>query len=542
MQATAQPASGAISQENSARPKIPLIVALLMGLPAFFPLAWTALRAWRNGLVPTAFVQYDLPCYVANGRQSFVDGVHLNYGNPYASYGTPAIYFQPHIFLLGLLQRLGLSPDWALIAFHLAAVAFAAIVAAKLYEEWVGWNTPAQKLGLICFFWGGGVLSLAGVVFGIVNHVPMPRSFLLFDAGDGWWMLNFGRNLVYPTEAYYHALFLLTILFLVRKKFVAALAAAAVLSASHPFTGLSLGLILILYAALELKLKSGAASKPLLLGSCAITTLHLVYYMVFLNRFADHRALEAQWRLDWPYDFWTYGPALYLVALFAFVPLTRWKNLAPALRQPRTRLCLVWFAVIVGLTHHDLLIQSRQPIHFAHGNDWMALFLLGAPAIVAALDKLLAIRPRAAMAVSVCAFLALFVSDNLLWFASFSNPITQWQAFALTHDEKNVLDWLSQHQNAPAYVVSSDQRINYLTSTYTNLRAWRGHDLNTPQVSLRQSEVTAAFSAQEPIPTRNPVYYIPERAKNWTPPAGSSLMYSNNSYDVWLSQSDPAPK
>src|SRR5580704_803828 len=111
MQATAQPVtgasaqSGALAREPGGAPRIPLIVALLMGLPAFFPLVWTALRAWRNGLVPTAFVQYDLPCYVANGRQSFVDGVHLNYGNPYASYGTPAIYFQPHIFLLGLLQR-----------------------------------------------------------------------------------------------------------------------------------------------------------------------------------------------------------------------------------------------------------------------------------------------------------------------------------------------------------------------------------------------------------------------------------------------------
>jgi hypothetical protein len=542
MQATAQPISGAISPGPSASPKIPLIVALLMGLPAFVPLAWTALRAWRSGLVPTAFVQYDLPYYVANGRQSFAWGFHFTYGNPYASYGTPAIYFQPDLFLLGLLQRVGLSPDLALIAFHLAAVAFAAIVAAKLYEEWVGWNTPAQKLGFVCFFWGGGVLSLAGVIFGLVNHVKMPRSFLLFDAGDGWWMLNFGRNLVYPTEAYYHALFLLAILFLVRKKFMAAMAAAAVLSASHPFTGLSIGLILILYAALELKLKSGAASKWLLVGSCAITALHLAYYVVFLNRFADHRALEAQWRLDWPYDFWTYAPALYLVALFAFVPLTRWKNLAPALGQPRTRLCLVWFAVICGLTHHDLLIQSRQPIHFAHGNDWMALFLLGAPAIVAALDKLLAIRPRPAMAVAVCAFLALFLSDNLLWFASFSDPLTQWQAFALTHDEKNVLDWLSRRPDVPAYVASTDQRINYLTSTYTNLRAWRGHNLNTPEVALRQSELIAAFSAGKPIPTENPVYYIPERSQNWTPPPGASLMYSNNSYNVWLSQSGRVPK
>jgi hypothetical protein len=542
MQATAQPISGAISQGPSASPKIPLIVALLMGLPAFVPLAWTALRAWRSGLVPTAFVQYDLPYYVANGRQSFAWGFHFTYGNPYASYGTPSIYFQPDLFLLGLLQRVGLSPDLALIAFHLAAVAFAAIVAAKLYEEWVGWNTPAQKLGFVCFFWGGGVLSLAGVIFGLVNHVKMPRSFLLFDAGDGWWMLNFGRNLVYPTEAYYHALFLLAILFLVRKKFTAAMAAAAVLSASHPFTGLSIGLILILYAGLELKLKSGAASKWLLVGSSAITALHLAYYVVFLNRFADHRALEAQWRLDWPYDFWTYAPALYLVALFAFVPLTRWKNLAPALGQPRTRLCLVWFAVICGLTHHDLLIQSRQPIHFAHGNDWMALFLLGAPAIVAALDKLLAIRPRPAMALAVCAFLALFLSDNLLWFASFSDPLTQWQAFALTHDEKNVLDWLSRRPDVPAYVASTDQRINYLTSTYTNLRAWRGHNLNTPEVALRQSELIAAFSAGKPIPTENPVYYIPERSQNWTPPPGASLMYSNNSYNVWLSQSGRAPK
>jgi hypothetical protein len=537
MQATAQPVSDVTFQKKGASAKIPLIVALLMGLPAFFPLVWTALRAWRHGLVPTAFVQYDMPCYVANGRQSFADGFHLNYGNPYASYGTPAIYFQPHIFLLGLLQRIGLSPDLALIAFHVAAVAFAAIIAARLYEEWVGWNTPAQKLGFVCFFWGGGVLSLAGVVFGLVNHVKLPRAFLLFDAGDGWWMLNFGRNLVYPTEAYYHALFLLAILLLVRGKFVAAMVTAAVLSASHPFAGLSLGLILILYAALELKLKSGAASRSLLVGSCAITMLHLAYYLVFLNHFADHRALEAQWRLDWPYDFWTYAPALYLVALFAFVPLTRWKNLLPALGHPRTRLCLVWFAVIFGLTHHDLIIQSRQPIHFAHGYDWMALFLLGAPAIVAALDKLLAIRPRPAMALAVCGFLALFLSDNFLWFASFSDPTTQWQAFALTRDEKNVLDWLSRHQSLPAYVASDDQRIDYLTSAYTNLRAWRGNDLNTPRVSLRQAELKAAFSAGKLIPTPNPVYYIPERSQNWTPPAGAARMYSNNSYDVWLFQS-----
>lgn len=542
MQATAPSASAASVDSGASQPKpgpaarIPLLVALLMGLPAFFPLIWTALRAWRQGLVPTAFIQYDLPYYLANGRQSFVNGIHLNYGNPYAGYGTPAIYFQPHIFLLGLLQRIGLTPDLALLAFHLAAVAFASIMAARLYEEWVGWNTPARKLGFVCFFWGGGVLGLAGMVFGLMEHVKMPRSFLLFDAGDGWWMLNFGRNLVYPHEAYYHALFLLAILFLVRKKFLGALVAAAVLSASHPYAGLGLALVLLLYAATELLLKSGAVSWPLLGGSCAITALHLAYYIGFLNRFADHRALEAQWKLDWSYDFWTFAPALYLVALFAFGPLTRWKNLTGALGDPRSRLCLVWFAVIFGLTHHDLVVQSRQPIHFAHGYDWTALFLLGAPALVAALEKCLAVRPRPVMALAVCGFLGLFLSDNLLWFASFTDPTTQWQAFALTRDEKNILDWLARHEAEPVYVASSDQRINYLTSTYTNLRAWRGHNLNTPEVALRQAELHTAFSAGKPIPTTNPVYYIPERGQNWAPPAGASRVYSNHSYDIWLFQ------
>jgi hypothetical protein len=522
--------------ETSAAAKVPLVVPLVAGLPAFFPLVWTALRAWRSGLVPTAFFQYDLPCYVANGRQHFAQGLQTTYGNPYASYGSPAIYFEPHIFLLGVLQWMGLSPDVAQVAFHLAAVAFATIVAAKLYEEWVGWDTLGQKLGLIIFFWGGGVLSLAGAAFGFFSHEKLLRAFLFFDAGDGWWMFNFGRNLVYPTEAYYHGLFLASILLLIRKRFVAALIASAVLSASHPFSGLSLALILVLYSALELKLRSGAASWTLLFGSCAITIVHLAYYTIFLNRFADHRAVEAQWKLDWPYLFWTFTPALYLVAIFAFGRLTRWKNLVAMLAKPRNRLCLVWFAVICGLTHHDLIIQPRQPIHFAHGYDWIALFLLGAPAIVSALDKLLAIRPRLAMVLALSAFLGVFLSDNLLWFATFADASLQWQAIALTHDQKGALDWLAGHASGAAYVASSDQRINYLTPTYTNVRAWRGHNFNTPDVALRESQLRAAFSAGQPIPTPNPVYYIPLRNQNWEPPAGASRVYSNESYDVWLFQ------
>ena len=536
MQATAplRTADSQITRHGSAGRRMPLFVPLLLSIPAFFPLVWEALRAWSKGQVPTAFVQYDLPYYLANARQYFAEGFHLTYGNPYAPYGTPAIYFQPHLFLLGVLQWLGLGPSLALIVFQIAAVSFASIVAAKLYEEWIGWRTLAQKLGFVCFFWGGGVLSLAGALFGVFLHVGFTKAILQLDPGDGWWMLNFGRNLVYATEAYYHGLFLLAILMLIRRRFAWTLAAAVLLSASHPFTGLSLVLILVTYSSLEVVLNSGAASWRLLTGSCALAALHVGYYLVFLNRFADHRTLQLQWQLDWPYTFWTFVPALYLVGILAFGRLTRWESLAPMLRQSRTRLCLVWFAIVFGLSQHDLIIAPRQPLHFAQGYDWIALFFLAAPALLKILERLQGIRWPSVRILAFGCFLALFLSDNLLWFISFVDPQVQRYAIVLTRDEADLLDWLRIHASAPAYVASTDRWINYLPPTYTSVRGWAGHDYNTPHVAERRAEVAAAFSSGKLIPSSNPMYYIPSRSQHWSAPAGSRLVYSNSSFEVWL--------
>ncbi len=523
------------SQSAGPRRSIPLILPLALSLPAWIPLIAALIQARRLGQVPTAFIDYDLPYYLANARQHFEQGFHLFYSNPYAEYGSPRIYFQPHLFLLALLQQIGLSPDAALLLFGIGAVAFAAIVSAKLYQEWTGWRTTAQKMGYVCFFWGGGVLALSGIAFGVFGHISISDALLLFDPSKGWWMLNLGRNLVLPTEAYYHGLFLLSVLFLIRRRFGWCLAAAALLSISHPFTGLSLAFILVAYSALELRLKSGAASARFLAGACAITLLHISYYGWFLRRFADHRAMQAQWELDWPYKFWTFVPALYLVGILAFGRLTRWKNLAPVLMQPRMRLCLIWFSVIFALTQHDLVIAPRQPIHFAHGYDWIALFLLATPALVSLLEKLLAIRIPVMRAFAVAAFLLLFLSDNLLWLASFANPSAQNNAIPITHDDRDVLAWLNGHASPPGYVVSSSDRINYLAPTFTHVRSWSGHRANTPHAVAKFAQTAAVFSAGTAIPTPNPVYYISNRDLHWTPPAGSRRMYANPTYEVWFS-------
>ena len=519
---------------------LPAWVPLLLSLPAWIPLAWAAAKAWRNGLVPTAFVHYDYPYYLANGRQHFADGFHLAYSNPYASFDSPYIYFQPHLFVLGFLQWLGLSPDVTMLLFNVAAVVFASLAAGMLYQEWVGWRTTAQKIGFVCFFWGGGLLAVGGALAGLATHSIFTRSLVMFDAANGWWMLNFGRNLVNPLEAYYHGLFLLAILLLIRRRFAWTLAVAAVLSASHPFTGLGLALVLAAYAALELVLKSAAASWKLLVGSCVVVLLHVGYYLVFLNRFADHRAMELQWNFETLYRVWTFVPALYLVGILAFGRLTRWKNLKPFLADPRMRLGLVWFAVIFGLTQNDLVMPPKQPIHFAHGYDWMALFFLATPVLLPMIEKMLAIRRIPLRTLTLACFLAVFLSDNLLWFASFVDPEVQWNAITLTSEEKGVLDWLDGHAVSRSYVASSDQWINYLTATYTDARGWSGHNVNTPHIEERRREVGEAFAAGKLIPTANPVYYIPARDLHWTPPAGSRPVFANRSYEVWLYAPGPS--
>ena len=512
---------------------MPRYLPLLLGLPALLPLVFACCGAWSHGLLPTGFITYDMAYYMANARAHFVHGFHLTYGNPYAPYGTPAIYFQPHVLLLALLERTGLDPGVAYNLFGLGAIAFAATAAARLYERLVGWQTPAQKLGLVCLFWGGGVLSLAGLACGRIAGVGPLRASLLFDYGDGWWMLNFGRNLVYPTEAFYHGIFLLAILMLVQRRFAPVLALTALLSMSHPFTGLSLALAVAAYAALELAMRSGAASWKLLAGAVIVAALHVAYYLVFLNRFADHRALRAQWEINWSYPPWVFIPALFLVGFLACTRLYREEKLKLVLEEPRARLFLVWFAVVFGLTQHGFIVRPMQPIHFARGHDWTALFFLAAPALVGLLDRLLAIRRPLLRVGAVAALMVVMLFDNLMWLVSFSDPALQHYAISLDRDQRGVLDWLRRHAAPPAVVVSEDPSIDYLTSTYTGVRAWFGHMFNTPHALERSRQVDAAFQSGKFIATANPIYYIPRRERNWIPPDGSRQVFSNAEFTVW---------
>jgi hypothetical protein len=505
---------------------------LILSLPALLPLAGGVIVPLLNSRVPTGFIEYDLPSYLAEGRAYFDRGFHFTYSNPYAGYNSPAIYFQPHTFFLGLLQQLRLDPGVTFNLFGLLTLCFAATAAILFYIEVVGVDTTARKLGLLCFFWGGGIFTLWGVARALFR---MHRFSAIFEVEPtyGWWMLNFGRNLVYPTEAFYHGLFLFSLLALIRRRLALALILAAVACASHPFTGLTLILVLIAWSGIELMLQSGAVSLKFMIGAMLIGALHLAYYMVWLNRFADHRELQQHWGKAWLYQ-----PKVFIGALILVGCLAIWRVAGSSfrcLRDSRVRLFTVWFLVVFALTQHNLVMHPIQPIHFAHGYDWTALFFLGVPVLIAIFNYILKIPRPLLRSGALALVIGLFLLDNAAWLVKIA--INNEYLVSLTKNQSAALSWLSQNVGSGDLVVCQDSLVSYLVSTYTPALSWQGHEHNTPFMNLRHDGVERVFNEGQPLPEwkRHGVFYVSPAA--WIPPPDLSLTrrYANGEFAIWAS-------
>jgi hypothetical protein len=174
-----------------------------------------------------------------------------------------------------------------------------------------------------------------------------------------------------------------------------------------------------------------------------------------------------------------------------------------------------------------------QPIHFAHGYDWTALFFLGAPVLISILDSILKIS-RPLVRWSALAFLmGVFLLDNAAWLVK--TAVHNEYLVSLTKDQSGTLNWLSRNVKSGDMVVCQDTLISYLVSTYTPGRSWQGHEHNTPLLEKRQDEIESAFSQGRILPEweRRGVYYVSPAA--WLPPAQLSLTrrYENHGFSIW---------
>lgn len=328
-----------------------------------------------RGYHPTGFLQYDQPYYMANAQAVASHGFSLTYGLPFSPFAdTPRIYFQPMALILGLVLKLTRwDPGAIYVGFGIIAGIAMFRTALALCFAYVGRPRDlADWLASLAFLWGGGVVFLAGFALFWFSGARWPAlwsaSFAL-DPFDGYWFLNLGRNVYYATEAFYHVVFFAAVLLVIRGHYGRAAAAAALMSASHPFTGLELLLVLGSFAALELLVDRSVAPPPwFLLATLGLLLLHLSYYLVALPRLSfESRQVEQQWSLPWTLPLVSiavaYGPVM-LIGLARLFHQGAWKA---ELRRPEIRLALVWFAVALLLAKHELFIAPRQPLHFTRG-------------------------------------------------------------------------------------------------------------------------------------------------------------------------------
>jgi len=458
------------------------------------------------GAPGTGFLQYDQAYYMAIARAYFADdGFAPLYGLPFSpDPATPRLYFQPLTLALGIAWKIsGSDPGILYMTAGLLLALCCARVMISLYREVVPGPGWAAALGLLCFFWGGGCLCIVSVCYVLATGGSPLADMFHFDPNEGFWFLNLGRNLIFTTEAFYHLIFFGGIVLVLRRQFVAALLCAAILSASHPFTGLQLLAVFGVWSIVDRSF--GSTGRPPLFftaGSAALAALHIAYYLVFLDHASEeHQVLHQQWALasrlaganwilPWSTMLAAYGP---VAGLAASALVGQWRRREGLSRLQR--LLLVWFAVSFALANHDLVMAPLQPLHFTRGYIWAPLFLLGAPVLVSLIARA-ARASNAPMMVPVL-IVGLFVFDNAAWFgraAMWEHYSNEPNGIALDAQERAVLGSLQDSHYRGYLLVSQSPKLGYLATVYSPLRAWYSHIFNTPHAKLRKAELADFFA------------------------------------------------
>ena len=501
------------SEDLPARNPIPIPQALGLALVLLVPvLVLYAIHAIGvpDGKGPTGFIYIDMAIYMAKAREYFDDGARWAYANPSDSgYGGPRIYFQPWSLALGGLHKL---TDWdvgaiALIFWFVSALG-CAYVALRLYEDRVGLEGWPEKLGLLVFFWGGGILAASGILVSVLQHGGLEihrlegaSSFraqvFRFDPAEGWWFLNFGRNLVFPTEAFYHLLFFACIRSILSRRFAPASLWAALTVASSPFTGIELTAILWSWLVVEVFfLENREHLVPFFLATNVILIGLVAYYIGFLNLYPEHRIVARQMSLDWGIEARHFVPAYALVGALALWGMRNLRSAATTFARPSNRLFFVWFLVAFALANHEFAIEPRQPIHFTRGYIWTSLFFLGLPAMLALFRRLSAMKLGPVGPAFLGAVVALFLADNLVWFGG---HVASWAkrqevvGLRMPPEQREIYGFLSRPEQRHHILLCNDWIESYLATAYTPLRSWASHYLETPGFSDRQRELREFF-------------------------------------------------
>lgn len=430
---------------------------------------------------PTGFLIFDSAYYCANAREIFERGNGLAYCNPFdPDPAAPVIYWHWLPWLIGVGTKvLGVDPGFM---FCLAG-AIGGFACAFFTFRLVEAILPESRALVPCYLlvmWGGGLLVVSAVATNLVHGRP-PLYFLLQnDPFNGWWFLNWGRNLVLPTEAVYHALVAAAWLAAVQNRPWPAVGAVAALAATHPFSGIQHLLVLgawLVWRAIACRRFEWPAVVHL-----GVMAAFLGYYFGYLPRFPQHVAIHSRWSLHWVLDL---GPMVAAGApVFALAAARCWRDRHAW--RPEMTFFVIAACVSLALAKHELLMPARQPLHFTRGYTWLPLCLLGLPLLEQWLSRAVAAPIRPGRRALAAAFFAGAILDNATFiFREWNQHPTRRSDCHVTGamaDAFAFLDQTGQTGTVLALNPESDTwtDYNYLAATYTSLTPLIGHPHLTP--------------------------------------------------------------
>ncbi|MCA9058348.1 MAG: hypothetical protein KDA85_07610, partial [Planctomycetaceae bacterium] len=477
----------------------------------------------------TGLFEYEVPYYLANGRAIWSRGNGLSYPNPYnPDPAHPNIYFHWLIWAFGSATVwLDADPGAVWFTFTWLGSLAMGIMTWRL----TGLRIPAsgpQKLMYFLACWGGGLLSLAGILTAdswlssTITPGTGPNDlvslFLSVDPGKGQWYLNWGRNATLATEAVYHAIVAAAWFTEIRGRRWGTTLFLVALATTHPWSGLELLLTVSVWRGYcwlrvvnqHTGRRFGNAEFLHASVSGGILVAFLSYYKLWLPSFTQHNLLQHAWQLEWTLPTSAALLAYGLVAIPAAVHLASRLKLEAILRlsvetehgKPTRHngetglsatdgfLCCA-LVVACGLSFHDRLAPAVQPIHFTRGYIWMPLFLLGVPVISRWLQTLMRSGWRGRIALTAVLLMATF--DNVTFSAaSIQRQLNCRAGFHLDQEERVLLSFLNQRTRGEIALCDSES-LNYLLPAYTDVRPWLGHHFNTPDYPIRLKQKQRVF-------------------------------------------------
>jgi len=519
-------------------------VASLVALAPFWSLYLAHALLGPN--MPSGFIVADMPYYCANGREIFERGNGLMYCNPYdPDPAAPVIYFHLLPWIFGFSTKiLGLDPGVVFVMAGAIGGFACAFVTYRIVETVL----PDARCREACFFfvmWGGGLLVLPAFVANVASSMPFWYDILRFDPFQGWWFLSWGRNLVMPQEAVYHALVATAWLAVLRGRDWSAVVAVTTLALTHPFSGIQH--LAVLGVWLSIRAVRVPDARPPLSCLVAVTGLFLAYYFVYLPSFPQHREVHGTWSLDWTLP--VSGLVLGYLPVGSLATARCWRERRAW--KPEMTFLAVAAAVSLLLVKHELFLPARQPLHFTRGYVWLPLALLGLP-LVQRFWQWSTARPLHGARIAVAALLGgLAVLDDATFLVLFWNqPAARHTDVRIDPAMADAFRFLDR-ANAKGVVLvlkpdpSDWEDYNYLSATYTSLTPLVGHPWLTPQYAEMQAaaanwEVTGAVSAAV---GRVDVMIVPRRFPTETLPGGRTawrLIHANDRVVVLMRLRDSA--